>query len=196
MSDKPEAQTRRFRLGPGIMVTAAFIGPGTVITASKAGTQFGNGLLWAVALAVVGAIVLQGLVARLGILTKSGLSEAIRETLHEPATRRLLIGLVIAAIGLGNAAYQTGNLMGAASGMVSIFGGTISVWVLVLAAVTLVIILAGSDKLVQRLLIGLVVLLSLTFVLAAISVVATIPLADLPSFRPVLSSQNLAMRSA
>lgn len=32
-------------LGPGLLVAAAFIGPGTVTTASKAGADFGFALL-------------------------------------------------------------------------------------------------------------------------------------------------------
>jgi hypothetical protein len=35
--------------GPGLLVTAAFIAPGTVTTASRAGAAFGTALLWAVA---------------------------------------------------------------------------------------------------------------------------------------------------
>ena len=39
-------------LGPGLLVTAAFIGPGTVTTASAAGARFGYALLWAIVFAV------------------------------------------------------------------------------------------------------------------------------------------------
>ena len=34
-------------IGPGAMVAAAFIGPGTVATATIAGARFGYTLLWA-----------------------------------------------------------------------------------------------------------------------------------------------------
>jgi len=34
-----------FRFGSGILVTAAFIGPGTITTCSLAGANFGNALL-------------------------------------------------------------------------------------------------------------------------------------------------------
>ena len=39
------------RFGPGLLVAAAFIGPGTVTTATLAGARFGTALLWAVLLA-------------------------------------------------------------------------------------------------------------------------------------------------
>jgi len=45
--------------GPGLLVTAAFIGPGTITTASKAGAGFGFALLWTVVIATVETIVIQ-----------------------------------------------------------------------------------------------------------------------------------------
>jgi len=39
--------------GPGLLVTAAFIGPGTVTTASRAGAGFGFALLWTVLFSVL-----------------------------------------------------------------------------------------------------------------------------------------------
>ena len=53
------AKTKSRLFGPAILVTAAFIGPGTVMAASLAGAKYGYRLLWAVAFSVFGAIVLQ-----------------------------------------------------------------------------------------------------------------------------------------
>ena len=36
-------------LGPGMIITASFIGPGTVTTMTQGGAGFGYSLLWAVA---------------------------------------------------------------------------------------------------------------------------------------------------
>ncbi|MEE2772510.1 MAG: divalent metal cation transporter, partial [Bacteroidota bacterium] len=41
-------------LGPGILVSAAFIGPGTVTVCSIAGVEFGYNLLWALLISVIG----------------------------------------------------------------------------------------------------------------------------------------------
>jgi NRAMP (natural resistance-associated macrophage protein)-like metal ion transporter len=65
-------------IGPGLLVTAAFIGPGTVTTASRAGAAYGTSLLWAVAFSTLATIVLQEMAARLGLVTRQGLGEAIR----------------------------------------------------------------------------------------------------------------------
>ena len=64
-------------LGPGLLVTAAFIGPGTIVTSSRAGARYGFALLWAVVFSVIATAVLQEMAARLGIVRRSGLSEAL-----------------------------------------------------------------------------------------------------------------------
>jgi manganese transport protein len=47
------------KVGPAVLVTAAFIGPGTVITATMAGANFGFSLLWALIFSVIATIILQ-----------------------------------------------------------------------------------------------------------------------------------------
>ncbi|MDH3994286.1 MAG: divalent metal cation transporter, partial [Gammaproteobacteria bacterium] len=44
------------RFGPGLLVMAAFIGPGTVTTASKAGADFGFTLIWAILFSLVATL--------------------------------------------------------------------------------------------------------------------------------------------
>ncbi|NIS64538.1 MAG: divalent metal cation transporter, partial [Gemmatimonadales bacterium] len=55
------------RLGPGVVVAAAFVGPGTVTTATVAGARHGFTLIWALCFAVAAALVLQEMSARLGV---------------------------------------------------------------------------------------------------------------------------------
>lgn len=167
MTATESSARRRFRLGPGLLITAAFIGPGTVVTASKAGAQFGCELLWTIMFACVGTIVLQSLAARLGILSGAGLGESIRETFSGSRFLRPAVALVIAAIGVGNAAYQTGNLTGAAAGITSVIPGGATLWLLILVASSALIVCLGGYKVIHGILVGLVLLLSLSFLGAA-----------------------------
>ena len=96
-------------LGPGLLVTAAFIGPGTIITSSRAGARYGFALLWAVVFSVIATAVLQEMAARLGIVRRSGLSDAIRQSFRRPLLRYAALGLVALAITVGNAAYEGGK---------------------------------------------------------------------------------------
>lgn len=158
----------RFRVGPGLLVTAAFIGPGTVVTASKAGAQFGCGLLWTIVFASFGTIVLQSLAARLGIISGSGLGESIRQTFSGTQFLRPVTVLVIAAIGIGNTAYQTGNLTGAAAGITAVVDGSSSYWLMLLVAATTGILYLGRYRILHRVMVGWVVLLSLSFLVAGV----------------------------
>ena len=58
------------RYGPGFLVAAAFIGPGTVTTAALAGARFGFSLIWALLLAVLATLILQEMTARLGAVAR------------------------------------------------------------------------------------------------------------------------------
>lgn len=59
-------------IGPGAVITASFIGPGTVTSCTKAGASFGYALLWTVLFSTITTIVLQEMSARLGIITQKG----------------------------------------------------------------------------------------------------------------------------
>ncbi len=158
----------RFRIGPGLLITAAFLGPGTVVTASKAGAQRGCGLLWTILFACLGTIVLQSLAARIGILGGKGLGESIRDTLAKSRLLRPAVLLVIAAIGVGNMAYQTGNLTGAATGIHACAGGSQAAWLMVTVTCTCAIVLVGRYRVLHSVLVALVVLLSVSFLCTAL----------------------------
>ena len=113
---------RSLKLGPGVLVAAAFIGPGTVTTCVLAGQNFGASLLWVLVLATLSTIVLQEMVARLGAGARQGLGEALVTSLLNPVLRWSAVGLMSAAILIGNAAYQGGNLAGAALGANALLG--------------------------------------------------------------------------
>ena len=153
------------KFGPGVLVTAAFIGPGTVTTASIAGAQFGFALLWALAFSVLATIVLQEMAARLALVTRQGLSQALRSAYRDSWLGSASVILVIAAVGIGNAAYQTGNITGAALGLQSISGIDLGWWALLVGALAGVLLATGAYALIEKLLIALVLLMSLVFLL-------------------------------
>lgn len=157
------------------MVAAAFIGPGTVATATLAGARFGVSLLWALAFSVVATIVLQEMAARLGLVTGEGLGEAIRQRFSAPLARLLSVLLVVAAIVLGNAAYQTGNLLGGSLGMEALAGGRGRDWILLLGIVAGFLLWRGSYRLVEGVLVGLVGVMSIVFLATAIVLAPPLP---------------------
>ncbi|MCI0523540.1 MAG: Nramp family divalent metal transporter [Bacteroidales bacterium] len=183
-----------FRLGPGALVTAAFIGPGTVTTCSLAGAQFGYALLWGLTFSVMATIILQEMSARLGIITRYGLGEALRAHFSTPAARIVTIILVVSAITIGNAAFQTGNILGASIGMHSLITAdalSLRFWVALTAATAFLLLLAGSYKLIERVLVSLVILMSITFLTTAIIISPHLPEILKGMFVPSLPSGSI-----
>lgn len=114
---------KRFKeVGPGVLVAAAFIGPGTVTACTLAGANFGYALLWALLFATIATIILQEMSARLGTITQQGLGEILINELQSSFFKWPLIGLLLIALYGGNAAYEAGNLAGGALGIEAIFG--------------------------------------------------------------------------
>ncbi len=151
------------KLGPGFLITAAFIGPGTVTTATLAGAQFGYALVWVVLFSVFATIILQEMSARLGIVTQRGLTEAIKASISFAPFRFLALLLVVCAIGFGNTAYQAGNFTGAAIGLQNMLGGNIQEWVLVIAAFSTAVLATGAYSIIRLVLTLLVLIMSTVF---------------------------------
>jgi len=151
------------RFGPGLLVMAAFIGPGTVTTASKAGAEFGFALLWALLFSVFATIVLQDMAARLGLVTGRGLAQVLRDQFQSPLLRNAVILGIVLAIGFGNAAYESGNITGASLGLAAITPLPTNIWALVVGGTAFALLASGRYKVVERGLVGLVVVMSLVF---------------------------------
>jgi manganese transport protein len=156
--------------GPGWIVAAAFIGPGTVTTATLAGAGFGVTLLWALTFSIGATLILQEMAARLGVVTGLGLGEAVRRRFTTPALKVGAILLIVSAIALGNAAYETGNLLGAALGLEAILSGRPNLWALLIAGASAALLWTGSYRLLERFLMGMVALMSVVFITTAVMV--------------------------
>lgn len=104
------------------VVSAAFIGPGTVTTATKAGATFDFDLLWALLFSTFACLLLQESSARITIATGMNLGQAIAKQFEGRSSRTFVLILVIGAIIVGCAAYETGNILGAVEGLVLISG--------------------------------------------------------------------------
>ncbi|WP_435319700.1 Nramp family divalent metal transporter [Haloarchaeobius sp. TZWSO28] len=155
-------------VGPGAMVAAAFIGPGTVTTASVTGARFGYALLWTIAFSVIATIVLQEMSARLGLVSREGLGEALRERFDNPAATYIAIALVVSAIGIGTAAYETGNIIGGAAGLAVMTGISENVWGPLMGICAGALLWTGRYKLIEKALVGLIAIMAFSFVLDAI----------------------------
>ncbi len=161
--------------GPSTLVTAAFIGPGTVTVCTLAGVRSGYMLLWAILFSVIATVILQEMAARLGVVTRNGFGEAIRKELTKPLMRILAVVLVLGAIVIGNAAYEGGNISGAVLGFNELFfneglhinGIYISASPIIIGGIAFTLLFIGNPKVIERGLIGLVITMSVVFLTTA-----------------------------
>lgn len=115
-----------FRSGLGSVlfwsvISAAFIGPGSVTACAIAGSQYALQLLWVLTFATLGTVWLQEAAARITIATGQDLGQVIVQT-YTGRRGRLIAWALFGAIFLGCAAYQAGNILGAVSGLALLTG--------------------------------------------------------------------------
>lgn len=157
------------KIGPGVLVAAAFIGPGTVTACTLAGVEFGYALLWAMLLSIIATIVLQEMAARLGIVTQRGLADVIKAELKTPWIKATVIAIILGAIVVGNAAYEAGNIGGATLGLEAIFGSEyLSYYPWIIGICAFILLYIGSYKVLEKVLVSLVIVMSLSFLVTAI----------------------------
>ncbi|MBQ0059917.1 MAG: Nramp family divalent metal transporter [Lachnospiraceae bacterium] len=157
-------------VGPGALVAAAFIGPGTVTSCALSGANYGYTLLWAMLLSVISVIIMQSMAARLGIASKMGLGEALRTKFTSKGARVLIAILVIAAVFIGNIAYETGNVSGSIMGVqaaIPALANSKIVLAIVIGVVAFALLFSGSYKYVEKFLTALVVLMGVVFLVCA-----------------------------
>ena len=151
------------------IISAAFIGPGTVTTATKAGADCGFQLLWTLGFATIACVVLQEASARATIYSGLNLGQAIKK--HFQGTRMELpaIVLVVGAIILGCAAYETGNILGSVEGVALMFPGVEKWMIVAVLGVLSAIVLAMKDiKIISNIMGAFVFLMGFTFIAVAI----------------------------
>jgi len=180
--------------GPGLLIAAAFIGPGTVTPCTITGASFGFILIWAMVLSIIATIFLQEMAARIGLVTNKGLAEVIRSQIKKSSIRLAAILLILSAIVVGNAAYEAGNISGGvlgiealgASGAYTIGALTINAWSIGIGILAAIILYIGSYKVLERILVGLVLFMSIAFIITAVvtkpDIVAVLRGSFVPSF--------------
>jgi manganese transport protein len=167
--------TRLKNIGPGALVAAAFIGPGTVTTCTVSGASYGYTLLWAMLFATIATIIFQEMAARIGIATGKGLGENIRERFAKvKPVMWIAIILVIVAIFIGNVAYETSNITGAVMGGQAILTSgdadcTRIALVLIVFCLAFFLLMAGNYDVIEKVLTAIVILMGLVFIVTAVA---------------------------
>ncbi len=152
------------------VVSAAFIGPGTITTASKSGALFGTNLLWALLFSTLACLLLQEASSRISIASGKNLGQAIQVQFAKSRFKVLILALITGAVVFGAAAYEMGNLLGALSGLQLVFNVPSYVIVLSIGVVAATILSIPSLKIISRIMGFLVIIMGFGFLATAILV--------------------------
>ncbi|WP_027963741.1 Nramp family divalent metal transporter [Halalkalibacillus halophilus] len=180
-------------IGPGAIIAASFIGPGTVSTATEAGATFGYALIWAIVFAIITTIFLQEMAARLGIITGNGLGEAVRSQFERPVLKYGAVILIGLSIGIGCAAYMAGDLTGGALGISLLTGIPQNYIAPIIGTVILILGLTGTYKMFEKILIGLVIVMSITFLTTMIVIRPNVLAVMEGAFVPTIPSGSIVI---
>ena len=153
----------KLSFGPGFLVTAAFIGPGTITSCSLAGADFGYSLIYALIFAVVMTLILQEMTGRLSLGSGRDFGQSLREFPKNSLTKFLFAILTLSAITFGCAAYEAGNIIGGSLGLEIITAVPQKTWVALISIVSILVLSLGKYAVIEKLLISLVFLMSISF---------------------------------
>ena len=164
-------------VGPGPLIAAAFIGPGTITLCTLIGVKYDLELLWTIIISIFAVIILQSMAVRIGIIGQKSIIEVIREEIKIPWIRSFVLILIFSAIMIGNTAYEAGNISGAALGLETLIGSftlnqasfNLRIYPILIGFLATLLLWIGKYKILERSLIFLVVLMSISFLFTAIS---------------------------
>jgi len=121
--------------GPGYLVAVGYMDPGNWATDLAGGSAFGYALLSVILISNLMAILLQGLAAKLGIVTGRDLAQACRDHYSRPATLALWILCEVAI-----AACDLAEVIGSAIALNLLFGIPLPVGIVITALDVLLVL--------------------------------------------------------
>lgn len=149
------------------VISAAFIGPGTLTTAASAGASYNYQLIWTLVFATLACTVLQEMAARITIVS----GKEIGQTLKRSGNRSSwLIYFITFGVILGCAAYEGGNILGAIEGIRLVFGVNKQLLTLLIGVVCGILLWWGSVKAIANILGIVVAVMGVAFMYVAMKV--------------------------
>ncbi len=151
------------------VISAAFIGPGTVTTAVAAGSIYKLDLLWAVVFATIACILLQEVSARITIASGLSLGQAVMKKFGGKNGFWINVFIGISVV-LGCAAYEAGNILGAVSGLSLLFDGDGKVYTVLITLIAVFVLWSGKQKWISTLMTLLVAMMGIAFLVLALNI--------------------------
>ena len=148
--------------GPGFIIAATVLGPGSITVASRIGSEYGYAFLWVIVIATAFMMTYTSMAARFGVVN----SKSILQTMAESYGRWFAIVIGISAF-LASSSFQFGNNLGIGIGMEGITGIHERIWPIAFTSLGILLIFRARNlyKLLERVMMFMVMLMILAFFL-------------------------------
>lgn len=147
-------------IGPGFIIAAVVLGPGSLTVASRIGSEHGYAFLWVVAVAAVFMVIYTSMGVRFGVYNH----KSILQTIADNYGRWFSVVIGISAF-LSATSFQFGNNLGIGIGMEGITGIDERVWPLIFTPLGMVLIFWAKNlyKVLEKLMMVMVMIMILAF---------------------------------
>lgn len=148
-------------IGPGFIIAAVVLGPGSITVASRIGSEHGYAFLWVIVLAAISMMAYTAMGARFGVVNK----RSILQTITDQYGRWFAVLIGISAF-FSASSFQFGNNLGIGIGMREITGVDERVWPIVFTALAIILIFFAKDlyKVIEKLMLVMVMIIIISFI--------------------------------
>lgn len=148
-------------VGPGFIMAAVVLGPGSITTSTRIGATQGYAFLWVVLIAAISMAVYSNMSARFGVLHTQSILGVIAEKYGRWFSIVIGVSSFLAAL-----SFQFGNNLGVGMGMETITGIDIKIWppIFTLGALVLIFFAKNLYKTLEKLMMFMVILMILAFI--------------------------------
>ncbi|WP_324025389.1 Nramp family divalent metal transporter [Maribacter sp. BPC-D8] len=149
-------------LGPGFIIAAVVLGPGSITVSSQIGATHGYSLLWVIALGAISMSVYTTMSVRYGVLHEKSLLTTIAEKYGKWFSVAIGVCSFLAAM-----SFQFGNNLGVGMGMKTLTGINETIWPLIFTPLAIVLVFFTKNlyKALEQIMMFMVVILILAFII-------------------------------
>ncbi len=149
-------------IGPGFIMAAVVLGPGSITTASKIGSTEGYAFLWVILLGAISMAVYSNMSTRFGVLHE----KSILKVISEKYSKWLSLAIGIASF-FASLSFQFGNNLGVGMGMEALTGIDAKIWPLIFTPGAIVLIFFAKNlyKTLEKLMMFMVMFMILAFII-------------------------------
>lgn len=147
--------------GPGFIIAAVVLGPGSLTASAKIGASIGYDFLWVILIAALSMAVYTNMSTRFGLMHKRSILNVISEKYGRWFSMAIGISSFIATL-----SFQFGNNLGVGMGMETLTGIDASIWPILFTFLAIILIFYAKNlyKILEKIMMYVVIIMILTFI--------------------------------